>query len=227
MAVADATLRNSIWAAEYLGLSILEDAELSCQTTRDNTWAFLDAVKAGEADLSFATPLTGLYGEYFASGDVIVSVTGSPDDDRVTITHEAQHWAGFGEPAETDEEVTALENAIRVAAAGCITFLREEEEEDDDEPGGGGDDPNGGGEETCTDYPPVTTTVPVWIPPGNCPSSDEAEGCDFENGLGPVAPGGPPGGVVTCGLDGITICPGRWGDQEVVLVKGYRVCTSN
>lgn len=93
--------------------------------------------------------------------------------------------------------------------------------------GGGGGGGGGGGEETCTDYPPVTTTVPVWIPPGNCPGGDEGEGCDFENGLGSVAPGGPPGGVVTCGLDGITVCPGRWVDQEVVLAEGYRACLTN
>lgn len=76
VSTAENTLRESTWGAGYLGLKVLEDGGLDCGTTRTNTLAFLDAVNAGDASVSFATPLTGLYGEYFADSSVIVSAQG-------------------------------------------------------------------------------------------------------------------------------------------------------
>lgn len=215
LGTAENTLRKSTWGAGYLGLKILEEGGLDCGTTRENTLAFLDAVNAGEASVSFATPLTGLHGEYFTDGSIIVSAEGSAEDDRITITHEAQHWAGFGEPVETLEELNKLENVIRVAAAECITFVKEDE--DDDEPGeGGGNTPT---TETCTEtqewVPPVTKEV--FVKPGST-QLEQGPAADTEHEP-----------TYHLGTITVNVNSGKW--VEVEIEEGYwktvKTCTEN
>ncbi len=115
----------------------------------------------------------------------------------ITVLHEAAHHV----------DTTYTHEQAEWAAELCL-----KDEEEDDDPGTG--DP--GTKETCTDveHPPLTTSVPVFIPTEDCgENSVEADSC--ENGI--------------CTGYRLNICPGRWVDQVVVLRKGYteRVCTSN
>lgn len=125
----------------------------------------------------------------------IATSTGTGREMVLTILHEAAYHEGYESHWAAD-----------AAAAACL----QDEEEDDPGPG----DP--GTTETCTDveHPPLTATIPVFVPTGDCgDNSVEADSC--ENGI--------------CTGYRLNICPGRWVDQEVVLREGYteRVCTSN
>lgn len=166
-----------------------------------------------EADIQAGLGTGSLVGEYFGDEDVIVvslwqSIGGVGFG---TLIHEAWH-RGTGEDDAAINELNAKLDTLYNGRTleSCHDEAREEE---DDEPGGG--DP--GTTETCTDVevPPLTTTVPVWIPAGNCPGEPEAEECDFEAAL--------------CTGMVVRVCPGRWVNQIVVLREGYteRVCTSN
>ncbi len=176
----------------------------------------------------------GMYKEYMTTqggGHAIIfdepTIRGQDSLALETFLEEAAHFAADPptiDPATGDtlavDTAFALHSydsapgptGFRADFAGKCGKLPVEEEED--EPGG--EDP--GTTETCTDikHPPLTTTVPVWIPPGNCPDSQtEATSCDFDTGFCP-------------GMH-VRTCPGRWVDQVVVLRKAYteRVCTSN
>ena len=214
VSTAENTLRKSTWGSGYLGLKVLEDGGLDCGTTRKNTMDFLDAVNDGEASVSFATPLTGLHGEYFTDNSVIVSAQGSAEDDRITITHEAQHWAGFGEPVETQAELDSLEYVLQIAAAHCVTFVKEEEE---DEPCGAAAD--GMAADCGNPVTPTTTTCTEklsWVPPLTIEVWVKPESSTLEGGE-PV-----PTKHEAVPIPGITVSAeskGQW--VEVVIAEGY------
>ena len=171
-----------------------------CNAIRQN--AFADLITSG--NLRVTTPagdsidqtMTGAH--ITVTNHVIALLAGMSGDVLIiSLGHEVAHHLRHDDPE----------------AELLILLCLKEEEEDD--PGGG--DP--GTTETCEDVwvPPLTTTVPVFIPAGNCPDSvTEPEECDF-------------GTAVCTGNLSVHVCPGRWVDQIVVLRDGYteRVCTSN
>ena len=168
-----------------------------------------------DADIQAGLGTPNLAGEYFGDEDVIVigAFIAQSSSGFGTLIHEAWHRS----TGEDDAAIEALNARLGEDYDGRTLESCHDEarEEDEDDPGGG--DP--GTTETCEDVwvPPLTTTVPVWVPPGNCPDSvTEPEECDF-------------GTAVCTGNLSVHVCPGRWVDQIVVLRDGYteRVCTSN
>ena len=213
---------NSIFGADLCCSTVLQDWKAMSADTEK--WHTNEDCKAAmgytrdalaSADIQIGSGTANLAGEYFGDEDVIVVAMSVAlgGGGFGTLIHEAWHRS----TGQDDDDIKALNARLGEDHDGRTLESCHDEarEEDEDDPGGG--DP--GTTETCEDVevPPLTTTVPVWIPPGNCPGQPEAEECDWDTG------------PTLCTGMVVRVCPGRWVDQIVVLREGYteRVCTSN